>query len=59
MVDLGQLGPVRCNRCKAYMNPYMLSNVGSAMSGSSMAATTSANLWRTLRAATPLLFLGP
>lgn len=42
-----------------YINPYMLSNVGSAMSGSSMAVTTSANLWRTLRAATPLLFLGP
>ena len=24
MVDLGEIGPVRCNRCKAYMNPYML-----------------------------------
>lgn len=23
MVDLGQLGPVRCNRCKAYMCPFM------------------------------------
>lgn len=24
IVDLGELGPVRCKRCKAYMNPYML-----------------------------------
>lgn len=23
VVDLGELGPVRCGRCKAYMNPYM------------------------------------
>lgn len=23
IVDLGELGPVRCGRCKAYMNPYM------------------------------------
>jgi len=23
VVDLGQLGPVRCSRCKAYMSPYM------------------------------------
>jgi protein transport protein SEC24 len=23
IVDLGQMGPVRCNRCKAYMSPYM------------------------------------
>lgn len=23
VVDLGQLGPVRCNRCKAYICPYM------------------------------------
>jgi len=23
VVDLGELGPVRCTRCKAYMNPYM------------------------------------
>lgn len=23
VVDLGPLGPVRCGRCKAYMNPYM------------------------------------
>lgn len=23
IVDLGELGPVRCKRCKAYMNPYM------------------------------------
>ncbi len=23
LVDLGELGPVRCNRCKAYMCPYM------------------------------------
>ncbi|ELT99740.1 hypothetical protein CAPTEDRAFT_210583 [Capitella teleta] len=23
IVDLGQLGPVRCNRCKAYICPYM------------------------------------
>ena len=24
VIDLGEIGPVRCNRCKAYMNPYML-----------------------------------
>ena len=24
IVDLGELGPVRCKRCKAYMNPYMM-----------------------------------
>ncbi|GFN78549.1 transport protein sec24c [Plakobranchus ocellatus] len=23
IVDLGELGPVRCKRCKAYMNPFM------------------------------------
>lgn len=23
VVDLGELGPVRCKRCKAYMNPFM------------------------------------
>ncbi|KAI0237798.1 Protein transport protein Sec24C [Lamellibrachia satsuma] len=23
VVDLGELGPIRCNRCKAYMCPYM------------------------------------
>jgi hypothetical protein len=23
VVDLGELGPVRCSRCKAYMNPYV------------------------------------
>lgn len=23
MVDLGQLGPIRCQRCKAYMNAFM------------------------------------
>ncbi len=23
IVDLGEIGPVRCNRCKAYMSPYM------------------------------------
>lgn len=23
VVDLGELGPVRCGRCKAYMNPFM------------------------------------
>ena len=44
---------------RPYSNPYSVSTVGSAVSGSSTAATTSANLWRTLRAATPLLFLGP
>jgi len=55
----------RCQRpalpgpTRPYSNPYMPSNVGSAVSESSTAAATSANLWRTLRAATPLLFLGP
>jgi len=24
VVDLGQMGPVRCNRCKAYMCPFMV-----------------------------------
>lgn len=24
IVDLGQMGPVRCNRCKAYMCPFMV-----------------------------------
>lgn len=23
LIDLGELGPVRCNRCKAYMCPFM------------------------------------
>jgi protein transport protein SEC24 len=23
VVDLGELGPIRCGRCKAYMNAYM------------------------------------
>jgi hypothetical protein len=44
---------------RPYSNPYTLSSVGSAVSESSTAATTCANLCRTLRAATPLLFLGP
>lgn len=23
VVDMGEMGPVRCNRCKAYMSPFM------------------------------------
>ena len=23
LIDLGDMGPVRCTRCKAYMNPFM------------------------------------
>ena len=23
IVNMGELGPVRCNRCKAYMSPFM------------------------------------
>lgn len=23
IVDLGELGPIRCKRCKAYMSPHM------------------------------------
>lgn len=23
LVDMGEIGPVRCNRCKAYMSPFM------------------------------------
>lgn len=23
IVDMGELGPVRCHRCKAYMSPFM------------------------------------
>ncbi len=50
----GLPGPTR-----PYSNPYSPSTVGSAVRESATAAATSANLCRTLRGATPLLFLGP